>query len=924
MKVEAEVSLGLKIFKHDLVLSYITKDSRYEGELALNSEKKGGMCFKTKFSSKVFEFSIDTTDLRMLIDYTPLENNDFEFNCRIFKTNKFSGVNDLINLLKKTLGQFTGDDAGLFTELLDFTAKNASHVISFSKDGVTIGDTVTVDCNSIDLTIERKSKKIKLVKLKLSEAKLRLNSIKGIDLSPLGIDESNVEIKGSVKIDFTNNKKSISFEVKESGELKPFGLSIPLVKEEINVKLAFLSFEIKKDSGKHKKYTIIGSGSVGLSGGPSYLESILPKNAQFTLAMNSSGVDLTIPTLFTDKKNSLLSIPMPVGKALKLGDLFIDLTGLTLSLGKETGVSVTTKLGLPIELNAYLKSMKLPEFLNTGKDAKFGCKLELDAKKGLEVTLIGSPIKTGAIGEIISITEKKGKDSKTGNDTFGWEIEFGPKGDYGIIQIDKLAFSKGADSTALSAAGHFKILKPLAIPLGFIQTILVAVGLLDDKCGECKECKAGETCKNRKSILPDKVTLKEIKLLDDLDKLDLTEVKTFFATKEVKNIAKEFIKVFPKPAIKALKELIPGVINSKNELNIAKIADKASTEVEEKLNTFIDIFPPEFKKYLKFSFPSEISFNIDIGADGSVNGNIEVPEDSDPIRLLCLTGIDLFGIQLRKLSIGNIPSITSAAVDVDMVVNYFNLLEIGAARVLSTGGIFPVTKSEKLTSTVELKNLFTLIYYGAGIPIPLPIFYDEIGLHYKSITGFNAKSSFKFPKPKFDILQVVKASKELVNYLKYGNEYLSESNVGKPDLNLTVGANYIELPSYLGGKILGKTTEIGSFGAWKPVSKMLNFIKKSNVNDLVELVPLQYRIGKESIDFLDILKIEVQWLIVSVNEVKNNGLVQSLLLNKGNKITNEKAKEALQLIEDKESAQKSIAKILEILVEVEKNRSGIS
>ncbi|WP_034057779.1 hypothetical protein [Lacinutrix jangbogonensis] len=807
-------------------------------------------------------YSISCSDVEVTFDYTSKKQKDYEVILRATPTHGLKVIDTLITTLSKKLTTATGE-LDVVAAVLKYAKNGLDTFIVFDDKGITIAKTFTIGFKDLVFTFIKKGDDFTF-QFEMEAANFNLNLEQ---LKDLGVN-LDISVKGLLKMSFTvrhteisGSKKAdiqphIQFVLSKRSPQLP-ELKIPLPSNEhITFVCTIYNFVFEKD--KTKSYGIRLFGSLKVKEDvPDFLSFIKDHEAKFFLGANTKGLQLGIIDLLKDKEVNLGSLKSLKEKNIDLGKLIIDIKNTKITLGALKGIETDIYLSLPEGLNKYLDSLGVPELLLTRKGTedktgteKFGIKINASTA-GISGMLIGNPFNLNLVkNSVVNITNSKVKNKDC------WDIKFGKKGDYGEIKISNFTFSKGTGTSGFSISGLFNITKDLAIPLGFLKTIL-------------QEIELG----NLSELVPEKVPIKGFKLLEPKREGKDRE----FNFTEVNKITTE---LFEKKEVKS-------IINT---LGLDPIKDdvlSGEDSIKKTLNGFLNNFPTEFQEYLQVKIPKDIKIDLSVSPTGSITGGIDLLRED--VKMLFLAGPSIYGITLRSFEIGQISAITSASVDIDATVHMFNLIDIFGTKAINASGLISAPKSTELLTTIELKKLFLVI--PEEFPIPVPVFYDHIRFSYSNILGLKLESNFRFPKPKIDFVDLFSKTMNFTEYLTDNTTLIDITPIdvtpidetGKPttnknDLKLSVGSNYIQLPEYLGGKKLGveyKTVaKEKSISAWKPIAKGLNFIKQTSVNDLVAMIPIEYRIGSESYSFLDFFKIEGQWLLLSVkeiNEAKNNG-----------------------------------------------------
>lgn len=158
-----------------------------------------------------------------------------------------------------------------------------------------------------------------------------------------------------------------------------------------------------------------------------------------------------------------------------------------------------------------------------------------------------------------------------------------------------------------------------------------------------------------------------------------------------------------------------------------------------------------------------------------------------------------------------------------------------------------------------------IIFYQGGVPIPVPLFFTDLGYDYLGLEGVEMKFHLGFPKPQPDLRDAAKIIKDFQKFFT-DPTYLLDARTPpqKLDLKLKIGPAYVQLPKYMGAKLLGMK-EVVEISAYQYLAHVLNAVKTLSPNELIQAVPLSYRVGSVQIDFSTI-RLGVTWLVTTPKE----------------------------------------------------------
>src|SRR5205814_2112718 len=88
---------------------------------------------------------------------------------------------------------------------------------------------------------------------------------------------------------------------------------------------------------------------------------------------------------------------------------------------------------------------------------------------------------------------------------------------------------------------------------------------------------------------------------------------------------------------------------------------------------------------------------------------------------------------------------------------------------------------------------------------------------------------------------------------------------GGANLVFSLQNNYLQLPEYLGGGMLGSAGENLTIDLYANVANLLNGLKTLTLNDLIRAIPMQYRVGQQAVSVAG-LSLNAAWAITTPSE----------------------------------------------------------
>jgi ElaB/YqjD/DUF883 family membrane-anchored ribosome-binding protein len=538
------------------------------------------------------------------------------------------------------------------------------------------------------------------------------------------------------------------------------------------------------------------------------VQDAIPRPIEVAFRADSSGVELTL-----DRLVEPIGIPLPSvsfgGREIELGTISFEVTNFHTALGKSLALGAELTAHLPPELNNIFGSENgQPNYTFFTEEVRLALGISKD--KGLYLNLLSSLLPP-EIGRV----EKEG-------DVAWQHIDLG---EFGQIRMPLPTFS--FDGRGFAASGAFEIVEPLALPLTPIKSLFEAYDLSAIA-----------------DVLPNKIPLTEFNVLDANGDLDVT---AFLDLIQASDIAEDVS--FPIDEFGQALELIAGRFNQ---------------------------LPDAFQEYLSFELPAEFEFEIIVTPDGGVRFDIRA--EDEPVKTLrpfITPGIPvpgLIGLKLNRAAFGEILSGSLFILDLDAVVDYFDLPTLVASLALPEEASRLLPDTRDLHRRFIVRDLFMIIIYQAGIPIPIPLFYSDLGFEYLGLEGLGLGLKWQFPMPQADFADIIQVFMDMEKFFVDREYLLPENFFADHDLALRFGIDpaYIQLPKYASGdppKLLGSREQVWSTDLTEVFVEVLNTVKKPSLGRLVRMVPLEARTGSGEITFGP-MTFNANWAIATDQEFR--------------------------------------------------------
>lgn len=624
---------------------------------------------------------------------------------------------------------------------------------------------------------------------------------------------NGLELQGA--LEYYDNEQGTGFAFKPETH-SPLTVSLPLPQykgKDVSLGLTFGPLAIQ---GKNTSLRFNAGLTVSVLNIPQFFDNIIPDDITAAFEADQDSFRLILDRVFEGAELQVPPVPVSATQEIELGKMRLDLTDIKLLLGDKVEVKGKLGVGIPSQLNNVFGT-------KTNGQARMDVFNTYDPSQPT-ASLINFHLGAGSNGISFTLLDSPFKiitfatvDGKT------WcDCDFG---EYGAVRFMLPTLSLETSSSSFKGAGAAQVVRPLKVPLSLIKNFLKENGQSD-----------------MAEALPQALTMKEVRLLDRNNRININKL------------------VGHVEAMGGGAFVLP--VELKNTLKI--LEDK------------FDRLPDRLKQYFNIVIPDGFSFDIAITPDGGATINIQI--DGQPLKFLFASPQMpmLFGVEFRGFSFGEVLSGQLFLVKADFSLDYFDIYQLAAAF-LPTDQLKYLADSRSLQNTIIVRNLTMFIFYHSQVPIPIPLFYDELGLEYKGIEDCEFQTHVRFPQPRLDPMEMIKLLGELQKFFADKNFLLDTSKPLKNiDPTFTLGANYIHLPKYLGGQLLGKKTNIGSISLYLVMAHLLNGIKTFSLNRLIRAVPVIHRIGTQKIEFLSI-PYTIQWLVTTPEEF-NQGAYRKLNL----------------------------------------------
>ena len=300
---------------------------------------------------------------------------------------------------------------------------------------------------------------------------------------------------------------------------------------------------------------------------------------------------------------------------------------------------------------------------------------------------------------------------------------------------------------------------------------------------------------------------------------------------------------------------------------LGRLDSKASSLLNElfaAITKVIKKLPTRLQEYLQIRIPKSLILEISVDSTGGgTSMALRTLAQDPPLKLLfpLMLGIpELVGMSLRGFSFGQKMGGALALLEIDGEVDRFDMVSLIGALALGKNDIANHYSLDK-----------TLFVLPTAFPVPIPLFFTNLGLNYRDILGFNIQANWSYPDPQLNVFETISLFSELYQFFKEPEYLLHKEGFGETlGLKLTIGKNFITLPSFMGSTTLGLQYALPTLAIGDSVARFLDFLKTGNAGYAITAIPLQHegkwiRIGSEEIRFGP-LELEMSWCITTEQE----------------------------------------------------------
>ena len=560
-----------------------------------------------------------------------------------------------------------------------------------------------------------------------------------------------------------------------------------------------------------------------------------------TLTATTSGVSLTVAAL----PQVPVPVPVLVNQQLvwdRMGS--VGLSRLELRLGKTVSASGKLRLGLPEELsNIFGEVNGKPRTRVFTPEWVFG--LSVDEKAGLSLQIESLPINLEASNYFKQETEGGRTWSRfTLGDVCSFrygsfEDEPGQTWvhvdlfDMGEVRFQQPSFSfNGAD---FAARVNLDVLRDLRLPTAPLRWLLTRSNM-----------------KDLADRLPTHVALLDVHVLDP-------------ATKEFD--ADRFVATLQELAA-AMRVQLAGV----SELRT--IARAMAGQFNQ--------LPQDLRSYLDVTLPRRLDLAIAVTPATGLGVKFDISAPKEPLRCLIPTPVGVYGLTLRKLSLGEILSGSLLLIAADLDYDFFDLPALVASVALPPAVSAQLTDTRSIQRKFIVKDLMCLVVYQTAVPIPIPIWFDQLGFKHHGLEGVRGQLVLGNNLAGLTMGKLVKGLCDLYRELR---RFFTDAAYELPadlfqrngfNLGVHVKPGFVQLPKYLGGALLGSEQELFNLGVDQLLVPLANFLKQPDIGKLLGVIPLQLRhgsFGAEAPLRIGPFEPQAAWLLSTLREF--DGLVAS-------------------------------------------------
>jgi hypothetical protein len=598
-----------------------------------------------------------------------------------------------------------------------------------------------------------------------------------------------LHVEGSLRL----SDSGLRFEPAE-----PVTFDLPIVKRgalDVGVSTRLKALTIRW-SGDTKGVEEDVSVTLRTEGLPAFIRDAIPGTiaASFFVGTRSgrSAVELTLKDAGTKLQNARIEI----GAGAETTEIDLSVLngaqfGLT-RVGLRGGHDLTVFVGLAVQLPPTINGI----FGTTGGQPNLTLLRTAPDPIEFEFSLRASPFGAGFAFLTPPLAERW---IQTEDADRRWEITLGEGGRYGQVSIG--APFLNLSGKGFGSNGEVTVLKALKIPLAPLRQL---VGHL-----------AGQA--EAQEIIPEAVPIVVPSLLDRDGNLVFARLLDWIE------------ETFEPSAGEGLKNALHEV------QGIVKVAQVG-----------VDRLPADLKPYLEPQFENgfeglHLKWDITVGEDASVTVDLS---SKQPIRLLMPMGPNLVGFKLSRLAFGALLGGSLFKLKLTCDFDQFDLAGIIVDLVVPKDSQLPITRD--FHNQLIIQDLLAIIVYETVVPIPVPIYFQKLGLDVVQLLGLSVQSHTDFQLSEFSLAGLLNLLQESGEFFKNPEKPLKLSPQAL-DLFPTLSLHdwYVQLPGWLAdAAYLGRKGTFFTLHSAQIVEDVLNTIKFFSFAKVISRIPVADRLGE--------------------------------------------------------------------------------
>ena len=522
-------------------------------------------------------------------------------------------------------------------------------------------------------------------------------------------------LDGSLQLYQRNGTSGFAFKARDAHVEIP--LPVPGYSIKTFLGLGYISLVRTAVSAPQSTWAFEAAIEVRFTGLPQTFQKILADKVAGRFKADSNEVVVSITRVTNPIE---FTVPdLQVGSASQpIGKILFDASNFSLRLDRTLQLTMDFGLGLPESLNHIFGTKA-----DGTAQMQFFNTFEKDKPETMTKFRLGVGSPAGVTIQTITSPLKAIRLVQEGPNT----VLYANFGEFGEVKCMVPVFSyAGANFTA---RGAFRQVRPLKLPLTPLKLLLEA----------CKLDAAADA-------LPWGLPLAELSLVDDNNNFRVDE----------------FINTLERMGSFSLPTEI------RNSLQL--------------IDSRFDALPERFKSYLRIEIPDAFMFDISVTTDGGARGRVWVEGDK-PIKVIYPTmgplGPRLTGIELYSLMFGQVLGGSLLIMNVDARVDQFDLATLALALALPLDKLPLLPDTRSFSQHFIIKDLFMIVIYQGVIPIPIPLFFGELGIEYLGIEGVAFQTHWGFPKPRLNMGEAARIFSEFKRFFTDRDYLLDAVNAPK-------------------------------------------------------------------------------------------------------------------------------------------------